>query len=304
MCILSFIPAKVEVNEEDLLNGGIANPDGSGWAIAAHDRIIHGKDMRVEVALDAFMAAREQHPNSPALFHSRWATDGSYGIVNVHPFFMGGSEKTIMAHNGILKCRPGPKDWRSDTRIFADELLSTKYRRLDKPKAFEAMETYCGTNKLVILTIDRRYRRNAYIVNEHLGHWDETTGVWHSNYDYMGMPKYSAKPYKYRYQKNSKGVWESGKVSCYYCGGGYVDTSGYCDECGTCELCFEFREDCKCNDPYTHWSDSVRKFDWQTATIGKSAKDSSVVFSAGNNVNADIVDQIDEIEREGDNLMG
>src|SRR5690242_8381683 len=132
MCMLSFIPGGVDIEEQDLLNGGIANGDGSGWAIAAYDKILMGKSMKVEEALDEFIEARKKYPKCDALFHSRWATHGTVNTVNVHPFLVNGSHETVVGHNGILPCTPNKDDWRSDTRILADEHLGTRFVRYDR----------------------------------------------------------------------------------------------------------------------------------------------------------------------------
>lgn len=282
MCMLSFIPGGIEIEEQDLLNGGIQNADGSGWAIAAHDQIIMGKSMKVEEALEEFVETRKQFPECDSMFHSRWATHGTTSIANVHPFPVGGSHKTVVGHNGILSCKPGKDDWRSDTRILADEHLPTRYRRFDKPRAMEALTNFIGpNNKLVILTVDKRYKKNAYIVNEKAGNWDSVTGVWHSNYDYIG---YSAKypywqnPKSYSstwqgnptYRKNEQGVYVadySKSDNCVFCNYGIVGKSGYCMECGTCADCMQEREECQCYAGY------YNSFDWNAQAISRKALD-------------------------------
>ena len=296
MCMLSFIPGGVEIEEQDLLNGGIINGDGSGWAIAAGDHIEMGKSMKVEEALDEFIAARKQYPDSDALFHSRWATHGTTGIANVHPFPVGTSDigslrfdghKTVMAHNGILPCKPDKDDWRSDTRILADDYLTTKYKRFDKPGAMKALETYIGrNNKLCILTVDPRYKKTAYLVNEKAGVWDEYTGVWHSNYDYIGRSaKYGTGSYGPYWSKNAGGVWTktypqstkewSRNGQCLYCGWGAIGKAGFCLECGTCEDCGAYRTDCQCYAGY------YKTFDWDQTVIGRKALESGTAASCG-----------------------
>ena len=281
MCMLSFIPAGVDIESEDLLNGGLINADGSGWAIAVPelDTILMGKSMKVEEALDEFIEVRAKHPDCDALFHSRWATHGTVSTANVHPFLVGGSHKTVVGHNGILPCTPKKSDWRSDTRVLADEHLPTRYRRLDKPTVISALESYIGlNNKLLILTVDERYQKNAYLINESCGHWDTVTGVWHSNKDYLGWSaKYSYTGGGYTKVGNTwvpsttnkydpiTRSWSGAKGNCTFCGYGYVGKAGYCLECGTCEDCFQFRKDCEC------WSSYYRNFDWDHKTTAQKA---------------------------------
>lgn len=243
MCMLSYLPPSVAVDVDGLFNGGLHNPHGHGWAVVTDGAVLVGKSLDLADALDEFCDARERHPDGPALFHSRWATHGSMGIDNIHPFPVGGSAATVVAHNGILPkaAHPGSHDDRSDTRKFADEILSSQFRRLDRGGVQRALSRWCGLgNKLVILTVDRRYRRSAYIVNEAAGQWDQHTGIWHSNSDYESYPS-----------------WGHGAVSslpssaftcdcCAVCGYGLVDDNGYCDECRSCQDCLEHIRYCLC----------------------------------------------------------
>lgn len=276
MCILSYLPAGVPVDEDGLFNGGLSNPDGHGWAIAdpTSATMLVGKSLDLVTAIDDFKAARAEHPNGHALFHSRWATHGSITTDNVHPFFVGGSESTVVGHNGVLprSAHPAKGDDRSDTRLFADEILSTRYRRLNRDRVRTALSNWIGSgNKLVILTVDPRYRRNAYLVNEHLGTWDRKTGIWHSNHDFESAPWWlyskGAKGAQKGTQAGKRGTYErwqadvneriaerwpytdtaeyGGYEACFYCHGA-VTSGGYCMVCGTCQDCLEPMDDCLC----------------------------------------------------------
>ena len=243
MCILSYLPPGADVDKDGLHNGGISNPHGHGWAIATADVIIAGKSLDLEQALDEFIAARKRHQAGPALFHSRWATHGSVSIANTHPFLVGGSHKTVVAHNGILpeSAHPAEDDDRSATRKFADEIQPTRFRRLDRSNVTDALSQWCGThNKLVILTADPRYQHTAYIINEAAGQWDTETGLWHSNGDYLDYhPRLGS--------AGSRLFDESGYLDvCYVCEYGLVDNNGYCDECRACQDCMEHVRYCMC----------------------------------------------------------
>jgi glutamine amidotransferase len=236
MCILSFLPPEATVDVDGLWNGGICNPDGHGWAIVEPDRIVTGKSLDLAEALESFVAARERNPAGPALFHSRWATHGTVDLQNVHPFVVGGSELTVVAHNGVLPAEAHPEqgDDRSDTRKFADEILPTRYRRLDRRRSQDALSRWCGrSNKLVILTVDSRYQRNSYLVNEGLGRWDADTGIWHSNEDYLGVAIPIASTPR-------------GRSRCELCWWGEVDDQGYCGQCRSCCDCYEHIRECLC----------------------------------------------------------
>lgn len=241
MCILSYLPPNTDVDTEGLFNGGLANPHGHGWAIVAGKAIVMGKSLELSEALDEFIAAREQHPAGPALFHSRWATHGSVSTDNVHPFLVGRSPLTVVAHNGILpkSAHPAKGDDRSDTRLFADEILPSRYRRLDRVNVQRALANWCGKfNKLVILTVDPRYRRSAYIVNEGVGEWDTKTGIWHSNGDYLRGGYWDGEDYGR--------VRTLGYEECALCEARMVGEDGYCEACSGCQDCYEEITECLC----------------------------------------------------------
>ena len=257
MCILSYLPGEVELDEavsESLWNGGINNPDGHGWAIASGDQMVMGRSLHLDEALSGFIDAREKHPG-PALFHSRWATHGSIRVGNCHPFLVGNSHKTVLAHNGILPkdAPPAKGDARSDTAILAEDILPRRWFRLDRPTVRKSMSEWAGRgNKVVILTVDSRYRQNAYLINEGQGHWDD--GVWHSNHDYVwstkwqpaasawtlgsSVPAYSAQGYK-------DAVDFIDPSSCVYCEG-RVNDWNICSACDACQDCLETSVDCLC----------------------------------------------------------
>lgn len=103
--------------------------------------------------------------------------------ANCHPFRIGGDNRTVLAHNGILakSVQPGKKDKRCDTRIVAEELLpSQPFGSLDSPHSRERFSKWLTpVNKVVILTVDRSYAHNSYVINEDQGLWQH--GVWYSN---------------------------------------------------------------------------------------------------------------------------
>lgn len=291
MCILSYIPANTDLSTlaiNGLLNGGINNADGHGWAIAdpEYNTIITGHSLDVEDALADFIEARDKHSAGPALFHSRWATHGSIKLANCHPFPVNGSSKTVLAHNGILPAEAHPEkdDDRSDTRILADDILPKWYSRLDNRRTRQNLARWAGGyNKLLILTVDPKYRRNIYLVNENAGNWDHKTGIWHSNYDYTdswmtrwtktasgttttttttsdGWPVTigtsrstdtcklgSDRALAAAQSKDYEIVYDAqGNELCVFCDGKVNAMNHYCTSCGSCADCFEHLSDCLC----------------------------------------------------------
>lgn len=185
MCLLTYFPATVLPDTTALLNGAQYNTDGHGFAIVTGDQLIVERGMDAHAMIEAFDAARHRHPGGPALFHSRFTTHGRTGLDNCHPFPVGGDARTVVAHNGMLPraVRPAEGDPRSDTRITAEDFLPTfgSLRTRRNRTRFERWMT--PGNKMVLLTVDRRFTRRAYILNERAGVWDG--GIWYSNDDYL-----------------------------------------------------------------------------------------------------------------------
>lgn len=242
MCMLSYFPPGAPVDSTAIYNGGTRNPHGHGWAIVSGAELLLGKSLDLDQAMDQFTDARKRHPTGPALFHSRWATHGSMGLENVHPFRVGRSAATVVAHNGILpsNAHPGKGDDRSDTRKFADDILPQQYRKLDRANVQRALSLWCGRgNKLVILTTDRRYRCSAYIINESEGLWDGESGVWHSNSDYLSPSRWGAAGVA-----DLDAAYDLG--DCDVCGCGSIDGTGYCGYCRSCQDCLCHVRECLC----------------------------------------------------------
>src|SRR5207249_655873 len=102
MCLLTFFPAGVLPDTAALFNGAYLNDDGHGFAIVADEQLIVRRGMHAEAMIEAFDAARHQYPHGPALFHSRLGTHGIRSAANCHPFPVGGDDRALLAHNGIL----------------------------------------------------------------------------------------------------------------------------------------------------------------------------------------------------------
>jgi len=204
LCILTFLKPGTTPDLEALHQGALANPHGHGYAVITGDTITVGRGMDAASVLTEFATVRAHFPDGPALFHSRLATHGLRTIDNCHPFRVGGDERTVLAHNGILPAHvhPAPGDDRSDTRITAEDYLPGRpFGSLDSWAGRERLERWLGSDKMVLLTTDPAYKHSAYIFNEHAGIWDQ--GSWYSNTSYL--------PYQHD---------------------GWYDFAGYCLNCG------------------------------------------------------------------------
>lgn len=301
MCMLTFFRPGVMPHMGRLENGTTANRDGHGFAVIVGDRIETGYSMNAAAALEAFEKVRKLHPESYAIFHSRYTTDGVTNIDNCHPFVVGGDTRTVLAHNGILPdpARPLKGDPRSDTAILADDLIpSGVFGHLRSKRARRRLARWmtppgAGSypNKVAILTVDPAYPKNAYLINAQLG--IEKDGVWYSNSGYCSWRDRwgTGAGYTYRPSASASGYarWLSGEITwdqwadeegvgvgdpwrpvsgsadgdCPHClKEGTVNTVvGYCRACLHCTECGQQTVACDCYVPRSASSD--RWSDWR-----------------------------------------
>jgi hypothetical protein len=248
MCLLSYYPPGAAPDPNALANGAWINRDGHGFAIVTDKRIIVRHGMDPEVLIATFTRMRSKHPDGPALFHSRFGTHGSIGRHNCHPFRVGGDRRTVLAHNGILPelVQPAKGDRRCDTRVAAEDFLPHEpFGPLDDPDSRERLGAWMGaSNKLVILTVNPRYRQRTYLINAEHGLWDG--GVWYSNSDYLDPTT------AHRWAEDIDDL-------CPGCGaiGASRLAGGYCPECATCFDCARPYHECLCwrPDHADQWAD-------------------------------------------------
>lgn len=242
MCLLTYFPPGVMPDLDALHNGAYLNDDGHGFAVIADGRIIAERGLYAADMIAAFDIVRREHPDGPALFHSRFATHGDRGVDNCHPFAVGGDERTVLAHNGILpdEVQPAKGDPRSDTRITAEEFLpefgSLRHRRTRQRFA----RWMTRDNKMIILTVNRRYKAPAYILNEPAGIWDD--GIWYSNDSYRPLlaPGGAGSSWD-RLDRTVERCWACGAI---------IDLlDGECRFCGWCFDCGEMPGTCLCYTP-------------------------------------------------------
>lgn len=192
LCLITLVPANIEIPEDGIRQGACSNPDGHGWAVASAEHgLVMGKSMDDEEAIKGFIAERErQGPGSVALFHSRLGTHGSINLANVHPFYVpdargeGNDKNTVVAHNGVMPgaWHPDRDDPRSDTRVFADRTASwyITERGVPSRRGARALGEMIGRgNKLVFVSVRQPGRPAVRIVNADSGMW--SGGVWYSN---------------------------------------------------------------------------------------------------------------------------
>lgn len=188
MCVIAFSPSRDTIPTRHQLNAACeANPDGFGWAVIAGSKIITHRTMDADEAISTYLAAAASPGAGLSLFHARITSHGTTDLSNCHPFSVDGDKDIVLAHNGILDIRPGPFDPRSDTAIFAAEVLPTSgIETLDTD--LRTWEQWIGrSNKIVILSTSPRLARQAYVLNEAEGLWDG--GTWWSNPSYRTLTR-------------------------------------------------------------------------------------------------------------------
>lgn len=264
ICMITAVPANVEIPREGIENGTIFNDDGHGWALAHEDvGILVYKSMNGKDALDSFIEARKDiGMDSIGMFHSRLATHGTTNLFNVHPFPVT-DEDTVMAHNGILPSKWHPKkdDPRSDTRIMADTTLPLYLTESGLPsrRGARRLGEMIGANKLVILSV-KSGKPRMRIVNAYLG--QHSQGCWFSNDGYCDNWRSWGMSSGNRYWGEGSKVILGGSESslnapdddsysitkcdiCQEAGWINLDTET-CEFCWTCQECWYHDDDCRC----------------------------------------------------------
>ena len=249
MCMLCVIPPNVIPERAKLENSALNNPHGFGFAILipAENRIHTERTMNADTSVNRFLEMRSQYPESYAMWHARLATHGSTTIDNCHPFKVGRDSLTYLAHNGILSVTETPADLRSDTRIFAEDLLPAigGVTSLDNEQVMNMIEDFTNGSKVCVLTLNPRAKKQCYLIHEEKGKIDKS-GVWWSNesceLDYG--PYWTTKsPYSFGLG-NDEEIFDE----CTVCETATerTDLSDYCPTCGSCYMCSTYHTNCLC----------------------------------------------------------
>lgn len=189
MCLIIDRPGGVPIPDDILFAGLEENPDG--WGIMLRERkqitCFHGMDP------DDFLETYDYCGEEAHLsIHFRWATHGTKGVHNCHPFEILGGKYAVM-HNGII---PIKQRWEhmSDTWHFCNDVLTPLLHR--HPRAFgkavlrDHIEKLVGSrNKLVILREDgARMFTNQQAGTEYEGLWLSNAAPlwrkWESTFDW------------------------------------------------------------------------------------------------------------------------
>jgi glutamine amidotransferase len=252
--MLCVIPPNVIPSREKLENSALNNPHGFGFAIVipSENRIHCERTMNADTSINRFLEMRARYPEGYATWHARLATHGSTTVDNCHPFKVGGDERTYLAHNGILPIVEPQGDLRSDTRIFAEDLLPAigGVSALDNEQVWNLLEDFTSGSKVVVLTVDPDAKHQCYLIHENKGNVD-ASGVWWSN-DSCYLPTYgnswrSVQSLDFL-SKDNEDAW----AQCMVCDEVILEepndptAKDFCITCGSCYMCNMFHTDCMC----------------------------------------------------------
>jgi glutamine amidotransferase len=273
MCLLCVFEPGASPTRQELMNAADSNPHGYGYAFLTNDKILTGRGMDAEEVIDRFLRIREGFPNTWAMFHARFTTHGLTDKANCHPFRVGNEQHTVLAHNGILDIEVPKGSHRSDTRIWAEDIMPEFMEWLDDPTGYDQLEDWAGNNKIAIFTLDPRMANNVYIINEGLGHWDKGRWFsndtykysWYSNYkrtgarqtilggSLWGADDVGEEPAFLSGKKETTEWWKYGSSRfCCWCRSWLGDDEwekGYCGNCKMCLDCCCSLSECLCWSP-------------------------------------------------------
>jgi len=226
MCLLTLIPDYVTPDMERFKVAAKSNPDGFGFAISTGKKLIVVRGMDFDEVANKFVDLRKKE-QGPAIFHFRWTTHGQTVVENCHPYLLGQDPKSVMAHNGILPLMMQKDEQRSDSKVFAEDIMPSigGIASLDDADYFIKLSAWAKGSKLAFLTVNDDAKYDWYIVNEKDGHWD--SDMWWSNSSYKQT---TYKPYRGGMYGSGWDNWDYGYKKTSYTSSWENATTLYDDE--------------------------------------------------------------------------
>ena len=177
MCILLVVPAHAKLpSKSELMAMHRTNPHGMGFACKS----MHYKGMNFERFYNRLQFVPE---NEDVIIHFRYATHGSIGVKNCHPFHKGG---IWFAHNGILDIEPEGDMTDSETAFRNYIYPSIKEYGIDSQEVNWVIDEIIGYSKFALLGRDGKARR--------FGAFTEYHGRYYSNMRHLD---YLSRYYRY-----------------------------------------------------------------------------------------------------------
>ena len=250
MCVIIAGLGSATPTRQQLTRGCVSNPDGFGWGIVYEDN--HGyytmkwdRTMNGQKAIDGYLTAMSDLGESVAAsaFHARITTHGGSVLENCHPFPIGGDERSLLFHNGILPITE--QGGRSDTRILAEDILPLMggAPAVDNSVIYDMVSEWATGSKLVVLSVAEDVEYPLTIINEDEGFWEDE--LWFSNS--------SCKPYTAVWSKTGTikiaEIIDSYDDTCEHCKMDLDPFEPICSTCYICRDCDLAVEECLCYQP-------------------------------------------------------
>ena len=181
MCVLVYVPANHKLpTRQELLAMHRQNPHGMGFA----SKSLNYKGMDFETFCNRLQFVPK---DEDVIIHFRYATHGSVGVKNCHPFKKG---KVWFAHNGILDITPRGDMTDSET-AFRDILYPTiQEYGIDSEELQMTVDSIIGWSKFAIMGGDGKVRM--------FGDFTEYKGRYYSNTRHLySMPRFTYSPRRF-----------------------------------------------------------------------------------------------------------
>lgn len=227
MCI-AILNRKGTLSSKIFKNCWTSNPDGAGLTYYDGSKAVIIKEMKsYKVLHKKYLEIRSEFPLIDIAIHFRISTHGKINETNCHPFRI--NKHSAFIHNGMINNLERNSEV-SDTYIFNEVIMKQLPSNFGKNGAItELISNFIGYSKLVIID-----RENSFIINEHLGHWNQEN--WFSNKSYEDKkiiaPKVHVTQIKKDKTEGYNYAWNDFEDTRYY-----PTRWGKYDEKTTCEGC-------------------------------------------------------------------
>lgn len=187
MCIIMFKPKGVELPPDTTFAAcRHGNPNGMGYMFAKDGKVSIRKGFsKYNRMLDSVKLAVSDPKKTPMVFHFRYGTAGYNNMGNCHPFPVCGDYKEMgktrnecdlaFAHNGVFDIEDKKNDTVSDSMVFVKHILFPNLELFEEESWIT--DNLLGNSKIILM------RGNGKVTM--FGEWQESEGVYYSNYGYM-----------------------------------------------------------------------------------------------------------------------
>lgn len=207
MCIIVLKPEKIKLSKSELSTMWDNNPDGAGFMYADNGKVIIVKGLMT--LNDLCDAIEKVGPLRKLVIHFRIRTHGAISPNLTHPFWIV-KDQMGMVHNGVIRDLVNEtSESESDTAVFArkfGEAYNNPLLAVKHDFHRDMLEAYIGYSKMVFMDGTGA----TYILNEHLGEWDDN--MWYSNTTYKSSRSWKGfTSYHSSSDDELRFPWEQGK---------------------------------------------------------------------------------------------